>query len=103
RTFASPEVRLRSVIGRLKATPPLLAAMRENVENPPKEFTDLGLIIAKGSVGYFKNDLPAWARTAAGKDEKLFAEFETANKTVIEGFEAAVKWLQDDLLPRSNG
>lgn len=103
RTFASPEARLRSIIGRLKATPPLLADMKANVENPPKEFTDLGLIIAKGSVGYFKNDLRTWAKTAAGKDEKLFAEFEAANKSVIEAFEAAVKWLEEDLLPRSKG
>jgi uncharacterized protein (DUF885 family) len=103
RTFASPEARLRSIIGRLKATPPLLTAMRQNVENAPKEFTDLGLIIAKGSVGYFKNDLTTWAKTAAGKDEKLLAEFETANKAVIEGFETAVKWLEEDLLPRSKG
>jgi len=103
RTFASPEARLRSVIGRLKATPPLLTAMKANVENPPKEFTDLGIIIAKGSVGYFKGDLPAWAKTAAGKDEKLFAEFEVANKAALEAFEATAKWLQDDLLPRSKG
>jgi uncharacterized protein (DUF885 family) len=103
RTFASPEARLRSVIGRLRATPPLLAAMRANVENPPKEFTDLGLIIARGSVGYFKDDLATWAKTAAGKDEKLFSEFEAADKAVIDGFESAAKWLQDDLLPRSKG
>src|SRR4051812_30235049 len=61
RTFAPPEARLRAVIGRLKATPPVLAAMKANVEHPPKEFTDLGLIIAKGSVTYFKTDLPIWA------------------------------------------
>ena len=70
RTFAPPAARLRSIIGRLKATPPLLAAMKANVENPPKEFTDLALIVAKGSVGFFKADLPAWAKTAAGKDDE---------------------------------
>jgi uncharacterized protein (DUF885 family) len=103
RSFAPPEARLRAIIGRLKASPPLLAAMRANVENPPKEFTDLGLIIARGSVSYFRTDLPAWAKTAAGKDEKLFAEFEAANTPVVEAFEAAVTWLKDDLLPRSKG
>jgi uncharacterized protein (DUF885 family) len=103
RTFAPPEARLRAIIGRLKAAPPLLAAMKANVENPPKEFTDLGLIIAKGSVAYFQGDLPAWAKTAAGKDDKLLAEFEAANKLVLDAFEAAVQWLKDDLLPRSKG
>jgi uncharacterized protein (DUF885 family) len=103
RSFAPPEVRLRAIVGRLKATPPLLMAMRANVENPPKEFTDLGLLIAKGSVGFFKSDLPAWAKTAAGKDDKLLAEFAAANTPVIECFEAAARWLESDLLPRSKG
>jgi len=103
RTFAPPEERLKSIIGRLKATPPILAAMKANIENPPKEFTDLGIIVAKGSVDFFKTDLPAWAKTAAGKDEKLFAEFEAANKPVIEAFEAAAKWLETELLPKSKG
>ncbi|MBA4187956.1 MAG: DUF885 domain-containing protein [Planctomycetaceae bacterium] len=103
RTFAPPAERLKAIIGRLKAAPPLLAAMKANVENPPKEFTDLGIIVAKGSVGYFRTDLPAWAKTAVGADQKLFAEFEAANKPVIEAFEVAAKWLEGDLLPKSKG
>jgi uncharacterized protein (DUF885 family) len=103
RSFAPPADRLRAVVGRLRATPPLLAALRANVENPPKEFTDLGLIIAKGSAGFFRTDLPAWAKTAAGADAALLAEFERANAPVVGGFEDAAKWLQTDLLPRSKG
>lgn len=103
RSFAPPADRLKAVIGRLKAAPPILTAMRTNVAIPPKEFTDLGVIVAKGSLGFFRTDLPAWAKTAAGKDEKLFAEFEAANKPVIEAFEAAAKWLEAELLPKSKG
>lgn len=103
RSFAPPAERLKAVIGRLKATPPLLIAMKANVENPPKEFTDLGVIVAKGSVGFFRTDLPAWAKTAAGKDEKLLAEFEAANRPVVEAFETAAKWIETDLLPKSKG
>jgi uncharacterized protein (DUF885 family) len=103
RNFAPAADRLKAVIGRLKATPPLLAAMKANVANPPKEFTDLGVIIAKGSAGFFRNDLTAWAKTAAGKDEKLFADFEAANKPVVEAFDATAKWLETDLLPKSKG
>lgn len=103
RSFAPPADRLKAIIGRLQATPALLAAMKANIENPPKEFTDLGIIVAKGSVGFFRNDLPTWAKTAAGPDEKLLAEFEAANKTVIQEYEAAAKWLETDLLPRSKG
>ncbi|WP_315854108.1 DUF885 domain-containing protein [Gemmata palustris] len=103
RSFAPPADRLKAVIGRLKAAPRLLAAMKTNVDNPPKEFTDLGVIVAKGSVSFFRNDLLAWAKTAAGKDEKLFAEFEAANKPVVEAFESAAKWIETDLLPKSKG
>ena len=103
RSFAPPAERLKSIIGRLKHTPPLIAAMKANVENPPREFTDLGVIVAKGSVGFFKTDLPAWAKTAAGADAKLLAEFEAANAPVVAAFEAAAKWLEADLLPKSKG
>lgn len=103
RSFAPPAERLKSIIGRLKSTPPLLAAMKANVENPPKEFADLAVIVAKGSAGFFKKELPEWAKTAAGKDEKLLAEFETANKPVVEGFETAAKWLETELLPKAKG
>ncbi|OWK38720.1 DUF885 domain-containing protein [Fimbriiglobus ruber] len=103
RSFAPPADRLKSVIGRLKTAPAILAAMKTNVTNPPKEFADLGLIVAKGSMSYFRTDLPAWAKTAAGGDEKLLAAFEAANKPVIEEFERAAAWIESDLLPKAKG
>jgi uncharacterized protein (DUF885 family) len=103
RSFAPPAARLRAVIGRLRAAPALLAALRANVENPPREFADLGLIVAKGSVSFFRTDLAAWAKTAAGGDAELLAEFEAANGPVVAGFEAAAGWLQNDLLPTAKG
>ncbi len=103
RTYAPADVRLKAVIGRLKASLPLFAAMKANVENPPKEFADLGLIVAKGSVSFFKTDLPLWAKTAAGKDEKLLAEFTAANDAVRKEFEDAAVWVEKELLPKAKG
>ena len=37
------------------------------------------------------------------QDPALLAEFETANRAVIAALEDYQKWLQSDLLPRSNG
>ena len=85
RSFAPAPERLKSVIGRLKAAPALLASMKANVDNPPKEFADLAVIVAKGSVGFFKTDLTAWAKDAAGKDAKLLAEFEAAEQAGDRG------------------
>lgn len=103
RNYAAPAVRLRAVVARVKAAPALVAAAKANVKNPPKEFADLGLIVAKGSVGFFKNDLPAWAKTAAGDDRKLLADFEAANAAAIEAFESAAAWVEKDLLPNAKG
>ncbi len=103
RTFAPPAERLKLIVARLKAAPALLAAMKANVENPPKEFADLALIVAKGSVSFFKDDLPPWAKTAAGDDAKLLAEFEAANKPVIAAFESAAVWVEKELLPKAKG
>lgn len=103
RSFAPPAERLKKVTQRLKHAPALLATMKENIETPPKEFTDLGLIVAKGSISFFKEDLPRWAKEAAGGDQTLLAEFNAANAPVIEAFQNALRWLETDLLPRSKG
>jgi uncharacterized protein (DUF885 family) len=83
--------------------PALMAAMRANVSNPPKEFTDLAIRIAGGSVGFFKNDIATWARGAAGGDSSALREFTLANDSAAAALDSAAKWLKSDLLPRSKG
>jgi len=95
--------RLRSVVARLKATPALFEAMRANVENPPREFTDLAIRVGQGSVGFYKDTVLGWANEVANKDPALLKEFNDANATVIESLEKTVDWLKKDLLPRSKG
>jgi uncharacterized protein (DUF885 family) len=103
RNFAPAADRLRSLTARLKAALALLAAMRANIKNPPKEFTDLAIVMSQGSVGFFRDQVRAWAKDAAGKDAALLQAFETANASVIKAFEEIVVWLKEDLLPRSKG
>jgi uncharacterized protein (DUF885 family) len=103
RTFAPAADRLRSVIARLQAVPALFAALRANVDNPPREFTDLALRLGEGSVGFFRNDVRAWAKDAAGADTQLLQEFDAANGAVVKALEGAVAWLKNDLLPKSKG
>ena len=103
RNFAPPPERLRSVIARLKAIPAMLNAMRENVQNPPHEFTDLAVRMARGSVGFFKSTVAGWAKDAAGDDAVLLAEFEVANAATVHAFNDASDWLEKTLLPNSKG
>jgi hypothetical protein len=103
RDFAPAKDRLRSVISRLRGVPAVLAAMRANTENPPREFTDLAIRVARGSVGFYRGTVATWAQQAAAGDTALLREFSRVNDSTAAAMEAAARWLQDDLLPRSTG
>ena len=103
RALAPPAERLRSVIARLKAVPAVLGALRANVENPPREFTDLAIRMGEGSIGFFRDDVHAWAKDAAGGDAQLLAELDAANAVVVKAMQEAVAWMKNTLLPQSNG
>jgi uncharacterized protein (DUF885 family) len=103
RDFAPAAMRLRSVIARLKAAPAMFEAMRANVVNPPREFTDLAIRMGQGSIGFFKDTVRDWAKEAAGNDPELLREFNAADDKVVKEITESVDWLKKDLLPRSHG
>ena len=59
--------------------------------------------MAKGSLGFFEGSVAAWAREAAGQDNKLLAEFQEWNARAIAAFREFATWLETDLKPRSKG
>jgi len=103
RDFAPAAQRLRSAIARMKGIPGIYAAARENVKNPPKEFTDLAIRMSRGSVGFFERSVAAWGKEAAGGDADLARQFEEANAAVITAGREFATWLEKDLKTRSNG
>ncbi len=103
RDFASAPDRLRAVIAREKSIPAVFDAARANLKAPPKEFTDLAIRMAKGSIGFFERSVAGWAHEAAGQDKELLARFEESNKQVVVALTAFSQWLENDLKPRSNG
>jgi hypothetical protein len=103
RDFAPPAQRLRAVISREKTIPAVFEAARKNLKEPPREFTDLAVRMAKGSLGFFEGPVAVWAQEAAGHDEKLLAEFQEWNAHVIAAFRDLCGWLESELKPRSMG
>jgi len=103
RNFAPPAERLRSVVARLKGIPALMDAMRQNIQNPPHEFTDLAYRIAHGSVEFFNESVAAWAKDAAGNDTALLHDFGEANTAAAKSLRDASTWLEKTLLPISKG
>jgi uncharacterized protein (DUF885 family) len=103
RDFAPANERLRSLVRRLRQVPAILTALRENVVDPPPEFTDLSIRMAAGSVGFFRGSVAQWAKQAAGNDRALIDTFDKANQSAIASLESTVSYLQKDLRPRSKG
>lgn len=103
RDFAPKQKRLEAVISRLVEVPKMMASMKANVSNPPKEFTELAIRMASGSVGFYKESVAMWAKDAADGERGLMDWFTKSNNLAIAAMEDAAKWLKADLLPRSKG
>jgi hypothetical protein len=101
RNFASPEQRLKSLIARLKLMPTNLAQARKNLDNPPRIYTEIAIEQIDGNRDFFAVDLPA--AFAEVKDAALLGEFKKANDVVIAALDDYKVYLENDLLPRSNG
>ena len=101
RDFAPAEQRLRQLVAREKAMPAVLAEARKNLENPPRIYTEIAIEQMDGNRGFFET---AVASAFPGvTDKALLAEFTAANGAVIAAMAEYKKWLQEDLLKRSNG
>jgi uncharacterized protein (DUF885 family) len=101
RTFAPPDQRLKSLIAREKLMPNALAEARRNMDNPPRVYTEIAIEQVDGNRDFFDLDVPA--AFADVKDAALLAEFKTANGAVMAALNDYKVWLENDLLPRSNG
>jgi uncharacterized protein (DUF885 family) len=98
RDFAPLEERLESVIAREKEVPSVLACARENLVNPPAEYTQQAISQLPGTVDFFSN---LGIEFNSVKDKSLLAEFEDANHAVIAELKSFQRFLQEKILPVS--
>ena len=101
RTFAPPDVRMRSLIARERKMPQVLADARVNLNNPPKVYTEIALEQMPGNEDFFAHDVPLAFKGV--KDPALLKEFDTANKAVIAALKDYETFLKTTLLAKSNG
>ncbi len=99
RDFAPLEERLRNLNERLEDVSAALEAAKANLKNPPRIHTQTAILQNPGAIALIAEQLDAFLEEAP----QLKAEMEDARKTAIEALEAYGKWLEEDLLPRSNG
>jgi uncharacterized protein (DUF885 family) len=105
RNFAPVEQRLPSVLARERQIARLLAEARQNLDNPPRLFTETAIAQAAGSVAFFERVVPQMFERAGGSrlDAARRAEFHEANTQAAAAVRSFRDWLERDLLPRSTG
>ena len=100
RNFAPLAERLKSVIARERDVPAVLQAARDNLINPPQVYTDQAIRYMKGAKLFF-TEIPNEFEQVS--DLALLKEFKQTNQTVLDELDKFLVFLQNDLLPRSNG
>lgn len=98
RDFAPLKERLANVKARLELFPTVIAAAKANLKNPPRVYTETAIAQNKGVIGLIREDLQMFVNQAG-----MQAEFAPAQNRAIAALEDYGKWLETDLLPRSNG
>jgi len=101
RKFAPAEERLRKLIAREKAMPAALREARNNIEHPPRIYTQIAIDQLDGNRTFFQTAVPG--AFADVTDKALLGEFKTGNDAVIAALADYKTWLETDLLKRSNG
>jgi uncharacterized protein (DUF885 family) len=101
RTFASQDVRLKSLIARERLMPKVLQDARANVKNPPKIYTEVAIEQLPGIASFFENDVPLAFKQVT--DAKLLADFKQSNSAVIKALKDYETYLKVQVLPKSNG
>ena len=101
RNFAPPEERLRSVIAREQQIPGVFMTAHSNLKNPPKIYTQIAIQQLPGIIGFFQKDVPGAFQGVT--DAALRAQFQLANAAVVKALENFQHFLEEDLLPASQG
>ena len=99
RDFAPLRERLLNLKARLEAIPAAMATAREILDNPPRVFTETAIGQNHGTISLILDDLQPFLDEAPD----MRGEFVGPRARAIAALEEFGRWLEDDLLPRSNG
>src|SRR5213080_4402715 len=99
RDFAPPEKRISSLRQRMDVLPSVIAQAKGNLQHPPRIHTETAIEQTQGAINLVREGLaPLLDRTPQMKNELAPLQEKTA--AALEDYK---KWLQNDLLPRSDG
>jgi uncharacterized protein (DUF885 family) len=99
RDFAPAEQRIPNLRQRMEAIPRVIAQAKTNLQHPPRVHTETAIEQTQGAINLVRTELsPLVDQTPQMKKELAPLQEKTA--AALEDYK---KWLQNDLLPRSDG
>src|SRR5437016_4679013 len=99
RDFAPPEQRIPNLRQRMEAIPRVIAQAKTNLQHPPRVHTETAIEQTQGAINLVHEGLtPLLDQAVQTKKELAPLQQKTA-----DALEDHKKWLQNDLLPRSDG
>jgi uncharacterized protein (DUF885 family) len=99
RDFAPPEKRIPNLRQRMEGIPRVIAQAKANLQHPPRVHTETAIEQTQGAINLVREGLaPLLDRAAQSK--KDLAPLQEKTAAALEDYK---KWLEKDLLPRSDG
>lgn len=99
RDFAPPEQRVPNLRQRMEAIPRVIAQAKVNLQHPPRVHTETAIEQTQGAINLVRVGL-APLLDRAPQVKKDLAPLQEKTAAALEDYK---KWLQNDLLPRSDG
>ena len=99
RDFAPAEKRIPNLRQRMEKIPGVIAQAKANLQHPPRVHTETAIEQTQGAISLVREGL-APLLDQSGKTKKDLAPLQQKTATALEDYK---KWLQNDLLPRSDG
>ncbi|MGH7588334.1 MAG: DUF885 family protein, partial [Gemmatimonadota bacterium] len=99
--YAPLAERMGAIVSRLERFPELVAAARENVEDPPRPFVETALITYRGWPAFLESDL---TEALSGVDDPaLQARFAAARDRAVQAIAGYRAHLEAEVLPTADG
>jgi len=99
--YAPIAERARRVLSKLRQTPRLMQAARDNVKDPPGIFLKVGLESLRGTSKFINDDLPR--AFGAVDDLHLLGDLADASTEASAAIAACVDYFETDVAPRARG
>jgi len=99
RDFAPADQRIRSLRQRMEKIPGVIAQAKANLQHPPRIHTETSIEQTQGAINLVRTEL-APLLDQAPQMKKELGPLQDKTAAALEDYK---KWLQNDLLPRSDG